>query len=229
MKTIGLLGGTAWSSTIGYYKALNELVGTRLGGFHSAKILLKSIDYHDIMTHYGKDHDKVAALLKMELLELIRLNPECIVICCNSLHKYYDQIKQELQTQIPFMHAVELVAEHLHAHNQKSVLLLATTFTMEDGFFARILEQKGISVTIPVKEEREQMEKIHDALMYDNVSEDSKDYFANLIKKHNNLDAVVLGCTEFPMLVSAENSVLPIVDPIALQVKAAVDFALNTT
>lgn len=226
MKTIGLLGGTGWSSTISYYKALNEMVAERLGGFHSARLLLKSIDYHDIMSHYGKDHDKVAALLKMELLELIQLNPECIVICCNSLHKYYDQIKHELQTQIPFMHAVELVADHLLAQNQKSVLLLATTFTMEDGFFAQILEKKGISVTIPTKEERAQMGKIHDELMHNVVTESSRDYFANLIKKHQNLDAVVLGCTEYPMLVNQANSVLPVVDPVKLQAKAAVDFAL---
>ncbi|MBP9693674.1 MAG: amino acid racemase [Alphaproteobacteria bacterium] len=226
MKTIGLLGGTGWSSTIGYYKALNELVGERLGGLHSAKILLKSIDYHDIMSHYGKDHDKVAALLKMELLELISLKPECIVICCNSLHKYYDRIKHELQTQIPFMHAVELVAEYLLTQNQKSVLLLATTFTMEDGFFARILEQNGISVTIPTKEERAQMHEIHDELMHNIVTDKSRDYFADLIKRHQNLDAVVLGCTEYPMLVDVANSVLPVVDPVKLQAKAAVDFAL---
>lgn len=143
MKTIGLLGDTGWSSTIGYYKALNELV-----------------------------------------------------------------------------------AEHLLAQNQKSVLLLATTFTMEDGFFAQILEKKGISVTIPTKEERDQMRKIHDELMHNIVTESSRDYFANLIKRHQNLDAVVLGCTEYPMLVDETNSILPVIDPVKLQTKAAVNFSL---
>jgi aspartate racemase len=135
MKTIGLLGGTGWSSTIGYYEILNKLVAECLGGYHSAKIILKSIDYHDIMTNYGADHETVATLLKNELLELIALKPDCIIICCNSLHKYYDMIKTELNANILVMHAVELVADHLNHINNKTTLLLATKFTMDDGFF----------------------------------------------------------------------------------------------
>jgi aspartate racemase len=226
MKTIGLLGGTGWSSTIGYYKALNELVAKRLGGYHSAKILLKSIDYHDIMSSYGKDHEKIAVLLKQELQELISLKPDCIIICCNSLHKYYDLIKHELQTQIPVLHAVELVAQHLLSNNQRKVLLLATKFTMEDGFFAKILADKGIAVTIPNQDERNKMQKIHGELMRNAVTVDSRSYFSALIKKHHNLDAVVLGCTEYPLVVDDTNSILPIIDPVYLQAMAAVDYAL---
>ena len=107
MKTIGLLGGTGWSSTIGYYALLNTLVNERLGGYHSAKIILKSIDYHDIMSTYGENHEHTAALLKAELLELIALKPDCIMICCNSLHKYYDMIKDGIHSPIPVFHAVE--------------------------------------------------------------------------------------------------------------------------
>ncbi|MBX9578513.1 MAG: aspartate/glutamate racemase family protein [Chthoniobacterales bacterium] len=109
MKTIGLLGGVSWSSTIIYYKILNELVQERLGGQHSAKILLKSIDYHEIQSAYGKDHDRVAALLEEELRGLIALKPDCILICCNTLHKYYDMIKERLVTNIPVFHALDLV------------------------------------------------------------------------------------------------------------------------
>lgn len=227
MKTIGLLGGTGWSSTISYYKLLNELVGERLGGYHSAKILLKSIDYHNIMSHYGKDHNQVAQALKKELLELIALKPDCIIICCNSLHKYYDLIKAELHNTIPVFHAVELVAEHLAKNNQKHALLLATKFTMEDGFFAKILEQKGITVTIPTQEERNEMQRIHGELMQNVITKPSRDYFSNLITKYKNLNAVVLGCTEYPLVVDKTNSVLPIVDPVYLQAIHAVEFALN--
>src|SRR5438105_455646 len=109
MKTIGMLGGTGWSSTIGYYSLLNQLVNARLGGYHSAKILLKSIDYHDIMSDNSGDHAKTAKILKEELLGLIQLKPDCIIICCNSLHKYYDMIQEELNLDIPVMHAVDLV------------------------------------------------------------------------------------------------------------------------
>src|ERR1700688_986512 len=157
MKTIGLLGGTSWSSTIDYYTLLNQLVHQRLGGFHSAKIILKSIDYHDISSNYGKDDAKIADLLLEELLDLISLNPDCILICCNSLHKFYDMIKAHVYTDIPVFHAVELVAEHSKKQNYKKVLLLATKFTMEDGFFAKILQNSGIDVIIPNQEQRDEM------------------------------------------------------------------------
>jgi aspartate racemase len=227
MNTIGLLGGTGWSSTIGYYKLLNELVGERLGGFHSAKIILKSIDYHDIMSHYGKDHAKVAAILQQELEHLISLKPDCIIICCNSLHKYYDMIKGNLKSTIPVLHAVNLVADHLVATHKKRVLLLATKFTMEDGFFARILEGRGIEVTLPTLEERKRMQVIHGELMHNVVTPVARDYFSSLIKKHQNLDAVILGCTEYPLVVDQTNSVLPIIDPVFLQATQAVDYVLK--
>ena len=244
MKTIGLLGGTGWSSTIGYYTLLNEKVAQRLGGYHSAKIILKSIDYHDIMSTYGQDHAVTAGILKTELLELIKLNPDCIMICCNSLHKYYDMIKSDLNSKIPVFHAVDLVADHIKKQNYNKVLLLATKFTMEDGFFARTLRQapdyakastgrqderedNGITVVIPNLEERNEMQRIHGELMQNSVSQESRNYFGALIAKHNDCDAVVLGCTEYPLVVNQSNSILPIIDPVQLQTSAAVDFALN--
>ncbi len=227
MKTIGLLGGTGWSSTIEYYRLLNELVAERLGGYHSAKILLKSIDYHDIMVNYGVNHDDVAKVLEKELQELIVLNPDCIVICCNSLHKYYDMIKLNLASDIPVMHAIQLVADHLKTKKQKKVLLLATKFTMEDGFFSKILEDNGIQVEIPTAHEQDKMQKIHVELMHNVVTQESRDYFSNLITQYKNLDAVVLGCTEYPLVVNNENSILPVVDPVTLQSISAVNYALG--
>jgi len=227
VKTIGLLGGTGWSSTIEYYRLLNELVAERLGGYHSAKILLKSIDYHDIMVNYGVNHDDVAKVLEKELQELIVLKPDCIVICCNSLHFYYDMIKLNLASDIPVMHAIQLVADHLKTKKQKKVLLLATKFTMEDGFFSKILEDNGIQVEIPTAHEQDKMQKIHVELMHNVVTQESRDYFSNLITKYKNLDAVVLGCTEYPLVVNNENSILPVVDPITLQSISAVNYALG--
>lgn len=227
MKTIGLLGGTGWSSTIGYYKLLNQLVAERLGGYHSAKILLKSIDYHDIMVNYGVNHDIVAQVLEKELQELIELKPNCIIICCNSLHKYYDMIKERLASDIPVMHAIQLVADHLNAADQKKVLLLATKFTMEDGFFSKILEDNGIQVLIPEEHEQNKMQEIHNELMHNVVTQESRDYFSNLIASHKDLDAVILGCTEYPLVVDQSNSILPIVDPVHLQAVGAVNYALD--
>ena len=227
MKTIGLLGGTGWSSTINYYKLLNELVNERLGGYHSAKIVLNSIDYHDIMTHYGNDHVKTAAILKRELLELIALQPDCMIICCNTLHKYYDMIKHDIASTIPVFHAIELVANHVADHHYSRVLLLATQFTMEDGFFTRTLTTRGIHAVIPNQQERDHMRELHDELMQDKVTSESRHYFEQLIKKYSDSNAVILGCTEYPLVVNQANSVLPIIDPVYLQCVAAVDYALT--
>lgn len=227
MKTIGLLGGTGWSSTIGYYKILNELVAERLGGYHSAKILLKSIDYHDISSNYGKDDAKVADLLKNELEGLIALKPDCVIICCNTLHKFYNLIKGNIQSTIPVFHAVDLVANHLRENNQKKALLLATKFTLDDGFFAKILEQNGITVVIPNQEEREIFQKIHAQLMQNIVTQDSRNYMEALILRNKDLDAVILGCTEYPLVVDKSNSILPIVNPVVLQAASAVNYVLS--
>lgn len=227
MKTIGLLGGTGWSSTIDYYKILNELVAKRLGGYHSAKILLKSVDYHDIMSNYGTNNPKVAEILQQELKGLIALKPDCILICCNSLHKFYDMIKDNLSLPMPLFHAVDLTAEHLIQGNQKRVLLLATKFTMEDGFFTKNLEQKGISVTIPNPEERKIMQEIHNELMENKITQNARVYFETLIKQYSNLDAVILGCTEYPLLINQTNSALPVVNPVFLQASSAVDYVLE--
>jgi aspartate racemase len=226
MKTIGLLGGTGWSSTIGYYQQLNELVNARLGGYHSAKIILKSIDYHAIMTQYGKNHELIAGLLKKELQELIQLQPDCIIICCNSLHKYYDMIRPELNSDIPVMHAVDLVVQHCVQSEYKKVLFLATKFTMEDGFFAQKLQNAGIDVVIPDSQQRNQMQQIHGQLMQNHVTQKSRDYFEQLIEQYSDCDAVILGCTEYPLVVDQTNCSLPIIDPVKLQVKSAVDFAI---
>lgn len=226
MKTVGLLGGCGWSSTIGYYTLLNELAYDRLGGHHSAKILLKSVDYHELWSAYGNDQ-KASKLLQEELLELIALRPDCIIICCNTLHKYYDMIKDNLNSSIPVMHAVDLVAEHANEKGYKKVLLLATKFTMEDGFFAKKLENSGLQVAIPSSEERQRLKEIHGQLMVNNVTPEAREYFHKLILQHKDLDAVVLGCTEYPLAVDETNSVLPIIDPVKLQTSSAIDYAID--
>lgn len=227
MKTIGLLGGTGWSSTIKYYQMLNERVHERLGGYHSAKILLKSIDYHEIMTHYGKNHDKIAQILQHEIQTFLPLQPDCLIICCNSLHKYYDRIASTLSMTIPVFHAVHLVAEELQKRCFQRALLLATKFTMEDGFFAKILEEKGIEAVIPEAKEREQMKVIHEELMLNQTHECSRNFFQQLMARYQDIDAIILGCTEYSLLVNENTSPKPIIDPVYLQTLHAVNYALS--
>jgi aspartate racemase len=226
MKIIGLLGGTGWSSTIGYYTLLNQMVTAKLGGYHSAQITLSSIDYHSIMANYGKDHNAVATTLKEELQKLLEMKPDCFMICCNSLHKYYDMIKEELAPTIPVFHAVTLTAKYLHEQGYKNVLLLATKFTMEDVFFTQILEDHGISVIIPDEIERNQIRDIHaEELMSNIVSEKGKQLFDMVITKYLNVDAVVSACTEFAMVLETLDIAVPVVDPMQLQCAGAVEFA----
>ncbi|HEV2917513.1 MAG TPA: amino acid racemase [Candidatus Babeliales bacterium] len=229
MKTIGLLGGTGWSSTIGYYTLLNQLVNERLGGYHSAKIILKSIGYHDIVSNYGKNPNTIADILHAELIDLMCMDPDCIIICCNSLHKYYDMVKYDLypEKEMPVFHAVELVAQYAKKQGYKNVLLLATKSTMEDGSFAQIVEDYGVNVVIPNRVERDAMQRILSTeLIHNIVTQESRDYFKNIIDAHHQSDAVILGCTEFPLLVDSTTSPLPIINPVELQCKAAVEFAL---
>lgn len=226
MKTIGLLGGTGWSSTIRYYTLLNQLMHERLGGHHSAKVLLKSIDYQYLWNSYGNDR-KASQLLEEELAGLITLRPDCIIICCNTLHKYYDMIKDKLNSSVPVMHAIDLVAQHAKDKGYTKVFLLATKFTMEDGFFAKKLENTGIEVVIPTQEERNILQDIHGQLMVNNVTAEAREYCRELILQHNDLDAVVLGCTEYPLVIDETNSVLPIIDPVCLQTSSAIQYALS--
>ena len=227
MKTIGLLGGTAWISTIDYYRLINQMVNERLGDFHSAQLILKSIDYHDFRTNYGKNDKKVCSLLKVELEKLISLQPDCLIICNNTLHKYLDLIKGKINLEIPLFHAVDLTADYLHNQQYKEILFLATKNTMEDGFFTRKLREKGIGSEIPNEEERNAIQHILlKELIKGITSEDSKRFFKSLIKKYQNCEAVVLGCTELPMIVTAETSFLPIINPIHLQCAAAVEYIL---
>ncbi len=158
------------------------------------------------MNSYGKDPKKIADILFNELLDMYSLNFDCLLIYCNSLHTY---------------------AEHAKKAGYRKTLLLATKSTMEDGFFADTLKRYSIDVTIPELTQRDAMQTIlSDELINNKVSQKSRDYFAQIISNHSDCDSVVLGCTEFSLLADASNSSLPIVNPIELQCKAAVEFAL---
>ncbi|MCA0253860.1 MAG: amino acid racemase [Proteobacteria bacterium] len=150
-----------------------------------------------------------------------------LIICCNTLHKYYDIIKLELNLKIPVFHSVELVRRRIRNVGFSKVFFIATKFTMEDGFFARELEQEGISVIVPDKIEREEMQQIYSQLMRDVISEYAKKYFKSLVEKYKNLDAVILGCSEFALILNSNNSSMSIIDPIYLQCSAAVEHALD--
>lgn len=234
MKIIGLLGGTSWPSTISYYEQLNKLVHSRLGGFHSARILLYSIDYHDIKSSYANDWQTVENLLAREIQFFLeptvgysQKKPDCLVICNNTLHKAFDTIKHKLDLQIPVFHAGVLSAQSAITKGYKSVLLLGTKFTMEDGFFAKYFEENNVDVVIPALEDRLKIQSLQTQISNGVKNDSFFQDFASILSKYKNVDAVCLACTELPLYINHKNCSLPIINPIDLQCVEAVNFIIS--
>lgn len=228
MKLIGVLGGTSWPSTGLPYRLLNMDVQQRLGGHHSARIALYSIDYHDIKSRYGEGWAEIPALLRREAEILLSFRPECWMIANNTLHHAYDQIADTLPSTIPFFHAVHLVRDHLVARGLRRVLLLGTLFTMENGFYAAPLEAAGIQVDIPTKEDRQRVQAIQSRLAKGEMDESFASTFRALLARHEaaGCEAVVTACTELPLVINQSLTSMAVIDPLVLQCRACVDFAL---
>ncbi len=229
VRLIGILGGTSWPSTILPYRLLNTQVQRRLGGFHSARILLSSIDYHAIKSRYGARFAEVPPLLKAEAEALLARRPDCWMIANNTLHKAYDRIAGELDPTIPFFHAVHLTRDHLVARGLRRVLLTGTRFTMEDGFFADGLAAAGIEVAVPEEADRERIQAIQTRLAAGETDTAFAPVFADILARAADAGctAVVTACTELPLVVHAGLTSLAVVDPLELQCTACLDFALS--
>ena len=229
MRLIGVLGGTSWPSTVLPYRLLNEEVQARLGGHHSARIALYSIDYHDIRSCYSGDWGKIPDLLLQEIETLLSFRPDCWMIANNTLHKIYNQIAGALPAGPPMFHAIELVRRHLTERGARKVLLLGTRFTMEDGYYAQPLVRSGIEVEIPAEKDRERVGEIQMRLAEGQVESEFSAYFADLIARHasQGCEAVIAGCTELPLAITQNICPIELVDPLVLQCRACVDFALR--
>ncbi|MEO5586920.1 MAG: amino acid racemase [Novosphingobium sp.] len=230
MKLIGILGGTSWPSTILPYRMLNQEVQRRLGMHHSARIALYSIDYHEIRSSYLGDWSEIPELLLQEIRTLLSFSPDCWMIANNTLHKVYNQISDRLPTGPPLFHAIDLVCDHVVSRGLGKVLLLGTRFTMEDGYYAEPLRAAGVKVTIPDEADRERVQAIQTQLADGIVTDEFRDYFADLLQRHaaHGCEAVVLGCTELPLVITQDISPIETIDPLALQCRACVNFALKS-
>jgi len=228
-KIIGLLGGTTYPSTILYYNLLNQMYNSKMGGFHSCPMILKNIDYHEIKSKYNTPNgwNEIPKLLKKEIQNLISLNPSCIIICNNTLHKAYDIIKKELKSHIPVFHILELTADYIKQNNLHHILLLGTKFTMQDDFFKGYLRSQGIKVTVPNEEEMDKIQSIQSALAKGELEDEYKTYFKDLSSKYNNCKGIVLGCTELPLVFNSIEIDIPKINTIELQCKKAIDFILD--
>lgn len=231
MKTIGLIGGMSWESTITYYKLLNEKANQRLGGLHSATILVHSLDFAPIakMQYEGR-WDEASVALTQAALSLEHTGAELILLCTNTMHKVLPFISPYLKT--PLLHIAEAAAIALKKSNVKNVLLFGTKFTMQEPFYKEILSFHDIKVMLPNLEEIEAINRIiYDELCVGKIVTSSREYFLQLIEKYKNahpeLDGVVLGCTEIGMLLEPGCAALPLFDTTVIHVEEALNMALK--
>ncbi|CAN5840159.1 aspartate/glutamate racemase family protein [soil metagenome] len=229
MKTIGLIGGITWYSTLDYYRSLNEEVNKRLGGAHSAMLLLNSLDFATIKNLTEKeDWDSIAIIMCDAAKALEKAGAACILIGANTMHNIAHKVSPS--TNIPLIHIAEAVATEIKKTSLKKVALLGTKYTMEMDFYKDILTSHGIATIIPAANE---IEFINNSI----YTEFSKGIFSPATKQHyleiiaalvkEGAEGIIFGCTEIPILVKQSDCNVPVFDTTTIHVIAAVDFALG--
>lgn len=224
MRTIGLLGGMSWESTVPYYRVVNEVVKARLGGLHSAKVVLVSVDFAEVerLQHAGA-WDAAGALLAASARALEAAGAECVVLCTNTMHKVADAI--EAAVGIPLLHIADPTAAAIRAAGLRTVGLLGTRFTMEQAFYVGRLEQRhGLTVLTPPPEDRALVHRvIYEELVLGRTLEPSRAAYrrvmADLVAR--GAEGVILGCTEIGLLVGPGDATVPLFDTTALHAMAA--------
>ena len=230
MQTIGLIGGMSWESTIPYYRQINEAIKERLGGLHSAKIILYSVNFQEIeqLQHQGK-WDEAGKILADTALLLQQAGADFLVLCTNTMHKVAPAI--ESTTQIPLLHIADPTAQAIKQAGYKRVALLGTRFTMEQDFYrGRLSHKHGIEVLVPGIEDRSQVHQIiYDELCLGILKESSRQTYREVIQRlaSQGAEAVILGCTEISLLIGAKDSPLPLFDTTAIHASAAAKQALQ--
>lgn len=228
MRTIGLIGGMSFESTTVYYQMINEAVRTRLGGLHSAKIVLHSVDFQEIVDLQKAGRwDAAAAHLGKAAQGLERAGADCALICTNTMHLVADEVAAAVK--IPLLNIIDETAKALSAAGVRRPLLLATRYTMEQGFYARRMAAHGLAMTTPGEAGRTVVhDVIFDELCAGIVRDESRAAFLDLIAKAKDegCDAVILGCTEICLLLDPNTLPLPGFDSTAIHAAAAVDYAL---
>lgn len=229
MKTIGLIGGMSWESTVTYYRLINEYVKRRLGGLHSAKILLYSVDFAEIEECQAcGDWNKSATILGAAALDLQKAGADLIVICTNTMHKVAPEISAMIS--IPIVHIADAAADALIAANVTKAALLGTKYTMQQDFYKSRLEKRGISVLIPNADDIEVVNRvIYNELCRGIISPSSREEYMRMIGELKRLGAqgVILGCTEIGMLIDEKCSPLPVFDTTVIHAEKAADISLQ--
>jgi len=230
MKTIGLLGGMSWESTLGYYRSINEGIKKTLGGLHSAKIAMYSVDFDVIekLQHAG-DWDGTAEILSVAAKNIQAAGADFLLICTNTMHKVAPEIESVID--IPLLHIADATAEVLVNEGVETVGLLGTAFTMEQDFYkGRLSDHYGLQVLVPEQADRHIIHKvIYQELCLGQIEADSKAEYLRIIDTLaiRGAQAVILGCTEIGMLVNQDDTRVKLFDTTAIHAEKAVEFALQ--
>jgi aspartate racemase len=229
MKTIGMIGGMSWVSTAEYYRLANEAVAERLGGLHSAKILLESVDFGEIEKLKLADRwDEIGARLAAAAVRLEASGADLIVLCTNTMHHVAGDI--EAAISVPFVHIADTTATAVEDAGVSRVGLLGTAFTMEQEFYRDRVASHGIEVLVPGDEDRPRLSTIiYDELCHDVVLDESRSFYLSAVDRLMDAGAqgIILGCTEIELLIDQSHLTVPAFPTTYLHVKAAVDLALD--
>lgn len=229
LKAIGLIGGMSWESTVTYYKIINEIIKEKLGGLHSAKCVLYSLDFQEIEECQANGNwEKSGEILGEAAYNLEKAGADFIVICTNTMHKVVNQIKEKIS--IPILHIAEMTAEKILEKGLKNIALLGTKYTMEQDFYKSKLIEKGINVIIPDKNDIEIInEVIYDELCLGIINSNSKKKFLEIVDKLRNKGAegIILGCTEIGLLIKNEDTDVPLFDTAIIHAEQAAIYSIK--
>ena len=229
MKTIGLIGGMSWESTVPYYRLINEYVKDALGGLHSAKIALYSVEFDEIEKCQSEDRwDDAAKILADAAAGLEKCGADFILICTNTMHKVFDQVQAAVN--VPLLHIADATGEALKEAGIQKVGLLGTRYTMQQDFYKGRLAQAGFEVRVPAERYIEELNRIiFEELCVGVIREESRQTFVRAIEdlKDQGCEGIILGCTEIGLLVRPEDSCLPTFDTTVIHAQAAAKRALE--
>ena len=229
MKTIGLLGGMSWESTVTYYQLINEAVKEQLGGLHSAKLMLHSVDFDEIeKCQSSGDWARSGEILGQAAAGLERAGADFILICTNTMHKVYDQVQAAVS--IPILHIADLTLAALRSQGIRRVALLGTAYTMEQDFYKRRLTEGGLEVLIPGESDRREINRvIFQELCRGILSPDSRALFLRVLEdlRSAGAEGAILGCTEIGLLIGQGDTSLPLFDTTQIHAQAAAALALS--
>ncbi|ATM86638.1 putative aspartate/glutamate racemase [Yersinia frederiksenii] len=230
MKILGLIGGMSWESTIPYYRMINQQVKEQLGGLHSAKIILYSVDFHEIEQLQAKgDWQTAAQVLSDAAVSLKRAGAEVVVVCTNTMHKVADDI--EAASGLPLLHIADATAAQIKHQGIRKIGLLGTRYTMEQDFYrGRLTEKHDIEVITPDSADREIINRIiYEELCLGVINEHSRQEYRRIMKtlEQKGAQGIIFGCTEITLLVNAQDATVPVFDTTAIHAKAAAEYALE--